>query len=207
MFGDPARNPKSWDIKSVGDLAEKVGSGVTPRGGASVYVDEGPYFIRSQNVQMNQLDMSDVAHIPWDIHESMSSTKVFTGDVLLNITGASIGRVTWVPQLDEEANVNQHVCILRFKPHTALPEFVSLQLSTPYFQNVIDSLQTGASRQGLNFSQIRKIDLLVPPLPTQSQFVSKVQNINRLKSNQAQSQSDIEELQSSLLQRAFRGEL
>jgi type I restriction enzyme S subunit len=137
----------------------------------------------------------------------MSSTKVLAGDVLLNITGASIGRVTWVPQLDVEANVNQHVCIIRLKPHTALPEFGSLQLSTPYFQNVIDSLQTGSSRQGLNFSQIRRIDLLVPPLPLQSQFVSRVREIGGLKSSQFDSQLNMNELKASLLQRAFRGEL
>ena len=123
MFGDTGRNPKNWNVETIGNLSEKVGSGITPKGGKSVYVDDGPLFIRSQNVQMNQLDLSDVARIPWDIHESMSSTKVFPGDVLLNITGASIGRVTWVPHLDEEANVNQHVCIIRLKPDKALPEF------------------------------------------------------------------------------------
>ena len=207
MVGDAGTNLKNWDIETIGNLAEKVGSGITPRGGKSVYVDDGPFFIRSQNVQMNQLDLSDVARIPWDIHNSMSSTKVLTGDVLLNITGASIGRVTWVPHLDEEANVNQHVCIIRLKPQLALPEFVSIQLSTPYFQSLIDQTQTGMSRQGLNFAQIRKIKLLVPPISLQSQFVSRVREIRGLENHQSNSQSNLTELKSSLLQRAFRGEL
>lgn len=34
----------------LGDFCEKIGSGVTPRGGDSVYKDHGVSLIRSQNV-------------------------------------------------------------------------------------------------------------------------------------------------------------
>ena len=80
----------------LSELTSLITSGVTPRGGEEAYVSVGPYFIRSQNVQMNRLDLTNVACVPGEVHEQMNRTRVQPGDVLLNITGASIGRVTWV---------------------------------------------------------------------------------------------------------------
>ena len=40
-----------WPIVSLGDYCSKIGSGATPRGGSSVYLDEGDVcLIRSQNI-------------------------------------------------------------------------------------------------------------------------------------------------------------
>jgi type I restriction enzyme S subunit len=96
MFGDPATNPKRWPIVKLGEITTLVTSGFTPKGGEQVYTESGPYFIRSQNVLMNRLDLSNAAYLPAAVYASMSRTSVHDGGVLLNITGASIGRVTWV---------------------------------------------------------------------------------------------------------------
>lgn len=64
---------------------------------------------------MNRLDLSGVAYISEETHESMAWSQLWPGDILLNITGASIGRVTVVPSELNEANVNQHVCRIRLR--------------------------------------------------------------------------------------------
>ena len=102
-------------ILRVKDFASKVGSGVTPRGGADVYLSEGIPFFRSQNITNEGLLLDDIVYISEEINESMSSTKLFPGDVLLNITGASIGRCYYLPENFSDGNVNQHVCIIRPK--------------------------------------------------------------------------------------------
>src|SRR6516225_4251770 len=105
--------PADWSVRPIDDLAAQVGSGVTPRGGRESYLKEGVPLIRSQNVLMNRLDLTDVAYIGEDVHESMSRSSLQPGDLLLNITGASIGRVAVVPAWLQTANVNQHVCRIR----------------------------------------------------------------------------------------------
>ena len=97
----------------IKDFTTKVGSGVTPRGGAEVYRSEGIPLFRSQNVTNEGLLLDDIAYISKEIHESMSSTRLRANDVLLNITGASIGRCYYLPKVFTEGNVNQHVCIIR----------------------------------------------------------------------------------------------
>lgn len=150
-----------WSNKKIGNIASKVGSGSTPRGGAEAYTDHGVIFIRSQNVNNDQLLLDDVAYIPEETHLKMSGSKVIANDILLNITGASIGRSCVVPHDFTEANVNQHVCIIRTPNDN--PIFVQSFLSSENGQNEIQSKQAGGGREGLNFQAIRSIDFHFPP--------------------------------------------
>jgi type I restriction enzyme S subunit len=203
LFGDPSANRARWHVATLGELTTLVTSGLTPTGGEAVYVRDGPLFIRSQNVLMNHLDLTEAACLPPSIHESMRRTKVTLGDVLLNITGASIGRVAWVPALQREANVNQHVCIVRLDRSRATPEFISFLISSRFGQAQIDQMQAGASRQGLNHDQVRSLALPLPPLPLQERFSALVQACERQQRIQRESLRQVEHLFQTLLHRAF----
>lgn len=151
--------PKSWTVKKIGDFAVKVGSGATPKGGESVYLKEGILFLRSQNVTHDGLALDDVAFISPVIHKQMKRSQVLSGDVLLNITGASIGRCV-VYALDQEANVNQHVCIIRLAEENALMgRYLYRWLTSEYGQSQIKRLMGGSNREGLSFAQIREIQV------------------------------------------------
>ena len=95
--------PRHWVVRRLKSLGTKFGSGVTPRGGASVYQDSGVPLLRSQNIHFGELRLDKVARISPRIHAAMSGTHVKPRDVLLNITGASIGRVCAVPEGLKEA--------------------------------------------------------------------------------------------------------
>ncbi len=206
MFGDPATNPKGWNVVTISNISKLVTSGLTPKGGAKNYVREGPYFLRSQNILMNQIDLSNIACIPNEIHETMHRTKVKFGDVLLNITGASIGRVAWYNIPNHEANVNQHVCIIRLN-EKACPEYVSFFLSTPFGQILIKGAQTGATRQGLNHENVRKLSIPLPPVSLQAQFGYYARQINELHLKQRNRQRIVESLFKRILYHAFTGNL
>jgi type I restriction enzyme S subunit len=159
--------PKDWDVGLIGDLAIKVGSGITPTGGEKVYKNEGRPFIRSQNVGWGNLLLDDVAFIDEETHASFSATEIRVDDVLLNITGASIGRSAIADKRIESGNVNQHVCIIRVDKNKLAPHYVNLFLLSKMGQKQIDSFQAGGNRQGLNFGQIKSFRFPLPPLPEQ----------------------------------------
>lgn len=152
--------PNDWKLKNLGHLATKIGSGVTPKGGSNAYKLSGIPLIRSQNVLWGSLELSDVAYIDENQHAKMKSSIVYKNDVLLNITGASIGRSA-VSHLNE-ANVNQHVCIIR--SDVLEPEYLKNFLLSFYGQKQIEQFQAGGNRQGLNFEQIKSFKLPVPSL-------------------------------------------
>ncbi len=95
MFGDPVKNPKGWEVNRIKDISTLVSSGSTPLGGSSNYINKGIFFIRSQNILMNRIDYTDIVFIDEYIHKKMLRTWVKENDILLNITGASIGRVAF----------------------------------------------------------------------------------------------------------------
>lgn len=151
----------------LADVTTKIGSGITPRGGSTVYKTSGRPFLRSQNVGWGELRLDDVAYIDETTHLSFPATEIRAGDVLLNITGASIGRsAVATPELDG-GNVNQHVCEIRLKPGRMDPRFVNGYLLSQPGQSQIDMFQAGGNRQGLNFQQVGSIE--VPDLPIEQQ--------------------------------------
>lgn len=157
-----------WKVTNLGSLAQKIGSGVTPKGGSESYKLSGIPLIRSQNVLWGKIDLSDVAYIDKEQHQKMKGSVVLRGDVLLNITGASIGRVA-VSDLDE-ANVNQHVCIIR--SNVINPEYLKNFLLSFRGQKQIEQFQAGGNRQGLNFEQIKSFKIFVCSLSEQQKIAS-----------------------------------
>jgi len=158
------RIPVEWEVRTLGELAVYVGSGITPRGGESVYTKEGVLFIRSQNVHFGGLELTDVAYIPCQIHSYMRRSEVLENDVLLNITGASIGRCCYMPAMNGLANVNQHVCALRLRqPTKGNAGFFTAVLESSIGQNQIFQLNAGGNREGLNYQQVRSF---IVPWPT-----------------------------------------
>lgn len=149
-------------LVKVKRLALKIGSGKTPEGGAEAYVPEGVAFIRSQNVHFDGLRLDDVVFIDPAIDAMMSSTRVKPDDILLNITGASLGRAAIAPATLGSANVNQHVCIIR-PSSSVVPRFLLWCLQSRPIQQRIIELQVGGNRDGLNFEQVGDFAVPRPP--------------------------------------------
>lgn len=161
--------PDGWKQVRLRDLTLKIGSGVTPRGGSEVYTTQGIKFLRSQNIQNGYIDLSDVALISIEVDKKMITSRVLRNDVLYNITGASIGRSA-VYLLDEAANVNQHVCILRFKNDN--PKFINAFLLSRKGINQLKSFQAGGNRQGLNYNQLGSFKFFIPSTFEQDRIVA-----------------------------------
>jgi len=163
-----------WPTERIKDVAKKIGSGVTPTGGASGYLDEGIPLLRSQNVHFDGLRLDDVACISAETHAGMAGSQIKPRDVLLNITGASIGRCTYVPDDFGEGNVNQHVCIIQGN-HRIDHRFLAAFLSSPMGQGQVLSSFTGASRQGLSHKELALIRVPLPPIDVQREIVTTLE--------------------------------
>jgi restriction endonuclease S subunit len=149
------------------DVTVRIGSGITPRGGAAVYKASGRPFVRSQNVGWGKLRLADMAHIDEATHMMFPGSEIRADDVLLNITGASIGRSAVATAELHGGNVNQHVCEIRLKPGIMDPHFVNAVLASKIGQSQIDAVQAGGNRQGLNFQQVGSIMIPAPNIDQQ----------------------------------------
>ena len=175
----PFALPVGWEWVRLNSLLQKIGAGSTPLGGREVYVSSGVKFLRSQNVWDDGLRLNAVAYIKPATHAKMAGTVVVANDLLFNITGASIGRCAVVPSDFDEANVSQHVTIVR----TVLPAlnaFLHKVLVSRHVQQAVMDVQVGVSREGLSIAKLGQFLIPVPPLAEQSRIVTRVEKLMRL---------------------------
>ncbi|AOF86981.1 type I restriction modification DNA specificity domain protein [Hydrogenophaga sp. RAC07] len=176
---EPFSLPHGWVWVRLNSLLQKIGAGSTPLGGREVYVPNGVKFLRSQNVWNDGLRLDSVAFIKPGTHAKMNGTVVFANDLLFNITGASIGRCAVVPSNFDEANVSQHVTIVR----TVMPElneFLHKVLISRHVQQTVMDVQVGVSREGLSIAKLGQFLIPLPPLAEQSRIVTRVEELMRL---------------------------
>lgn len=166
-------SPKSLGCIRLGDHVVKIGSGFTPLGGYRSYQSSGIPLIRSQNVHMNRFEPEGLAFISEEQDAEMEGSRVLAGDVLLNITGASIGRVCVAPDHFCPANVNQHVCVIR-GDGTFDSDFLCLYFSSPLFQKFVWDSQAGATRQALTKGLIENLKIPLVGLPEQKRIAARL---------------------------------
>jgi len=190
-----------WEQQKLGDITSKIGSGKTPAGGSDAYVESGTPLIRSQNVHDDMVDLSDVVFIDDETNKAMENSIVSANDVLLNITGASIGRSAVYKGVGS-ANVNQHVCIIR--PVAGyFSDFVQLHISSADGQKQIDSSQAGGAREGLNFQQISKFEFAFPSYEEQSKIGGYFRGLDNIISLHQRKCEALKELKRGMLQKMF----
>ena len=198
------QNAGEWENGELGPKATKVGSGITPTGGDKNYKQTGRPFVRSQNVGWGVLLLGDVAYIDEATHASFDSTEIQVRDILLNITGASIGRSAVADERIEGGNVNQHVCIIRTKPNELNPFFLNQYLISQSGQKQIDSFQAGGNRQGLNFAQIRSFAIPLPPTPAEQHRIARcLSSLDALIAAETQKHAALQRHKRGLMQQLF----
>ena len=204
--------PEHWEVKKIKHISSFIGSGKTPRGGSEVYSQNGVIFIRSQNVYPQGLILDDVVFISEDINLEMKNTRVKHDDVLLNITGASIGRSSFVQKNLPNANVNQHVCIIRHVKQKVVPALLHKIVCSNSVQNQIQFIQNGTSREGLNFKQVSNLIIVIPTcLDEQVELIKyidkKIAEIDSLIKRVLLQIAKLQEYRQSLISEAVTGKI
>jgi type I restriction enzyme S subunit len=201
MFGSET-DPRCPRVK-LSDHIDFITSG--GRGWAKYYSTEGDKFIRSLDVQMNEINDSQMIRVVPPNNAEADRTRVRVGDVLLTITGSLIGRVAPVTEAHGGAFVSQHVAILR--THGFRPGFLSWAISTQEGQRQIQKNQTGQTKPGLNFEQIGRLTVPRPPEKLEEDFCNLIEKRRTILAQQRDAFQYANKLFASVQQRAFRGEL
>ena len=195
-----SHSSNGWQHRKLKTLTTKIGSGATPSGGKNNYKDSGVPLIRSMNVHFRGFVSKGLAYIDDEQASKLENVVVQESDVLLNITGASIGRVTTAPPKMEGARVNQHVAIIR-TTNEIDSQFLSKYLASPRVQLFIDEIQVGATRQALTKGKIQEFEIPLPPLAEQKRIVAKVDELMAL-CDELEAQQRERDIQHAVLSRA-----
>lgn len=198
--------PKGWQLSTLKHETTKIGSGATPRGGKSAYIEDGIALIRSQNVYDSQFVWNGLARITDEAASKLDGVTVESDDVLLNITGASILRTCVVEPEALPARVNQHVAIVRAKVRI-FARYIHFHLLNPRTKDYLMGMDAGASRQAVTKGHIESVPVVVPPEPVLARFDELMRPMfSAVGINNAQSRR-LADARDVLLPRLLSGEL
>ncbi|WGL15210.1 restriction endonuclease subunit S [Microbulbifer bruguierae] len=198
--------PEAWEVVSLRSLTSKIGSGSTPRGGSQVYVKDGVSLIRSQNVYDSEFTWDGLAHINNEAAKQLKGVTLEEGDVLLNITGASILRTCIVTPDALPARVNQHVAIVR--PITGVPsKYLHLHLLNGKTKSYLMGQNAGASREAVTKGHIESVPTLNPGEQILFQFEKNVSPFTKSIFGRNSNVMTLTALRDSLLPKLLSGQL
>ena len=203
MFGDPKLNPHGYPVHQLSDHIQFLTSG--SRGWAQYCVDGGEeWFITIKNVKDCHISTVDMQAINAPDNAEAKRTRVQEGDLLISIT-ADLGRTGVVTQeiAEHGAYINQHLTCIRLDREVLEPLYVAYFMESAAGKEQFTSKNQSAVKAGLNFNSINTLQLLVPPIEIQQQFLHFVSQVDKSKVAVQKALDEAQVLFDSLMQQYF----
>ncbi|HDR7509375.1 TPA: restriction endonuclease subunit S [Bacillus toyonensis] len=201
MFGDPIKNPRSYEVVQLEELMSFLTSG--SRGWAKYFSKEGELFITIKNVKNGQLQLGDITYVNAPVGKEAERTKVKEGDLLISIT-ADLGRTAVISKdvASRGAYINQHLSLIRLN-QKCNPRYLSSYLESVGGKRQFESLNQTGVKSGLNFAAIKSLKIVLPPLEKQDRYDVFYRKYLLEKENMITSLAMLETSFNALLQRSF----
>jgi type I restriction enzyme S subunit len=200
----PFELPKGWEWARLDNLATLITKGSSPKWQGVDYLDKGLLFITSENVGAYELLLHKRKYVDPKFNEIEPRSILQKNDILMNIVGASIGR-TAIYNIDEIANINQAVCLIRIVQNIVDNQFFLHFCNSNHCINQMFDKQVDNARANLSMGNIAKFAVPIPPLAAQKRIVTKVDELmklcDQLESQITQSQTLNAHLMDSLIHR------
>ena len=205
--------PKSWIAIKAEHLCDFITKGTTPAK-AEQFSNSGEIpFIKVYNLtRSGTLDFSvEPTYVSQKTHEEfLARSKVFPNDVLMNIVGPPLGKVSIVPNTYPEWNVNQAIAIYRsgILSPKYLAEFLLFERTV---NHMMAQSKATAGQFNLTLEICRNLPIPVMSTGEQSEIIGKLEeklsNIDAVSSEINDQLYKSETLRQSILKKAFSGQL
>jgi type I restriction enzyme, S subunit len=206
--------PKGWEWKSASEFCISVECGSTPKADLmSSGIGEVP-FIKVYNLTFEGTLNFSVKPTFVNLQTQRTQLKrsrVFPGDVLTNIVGPPLGKVSIVPDKYPEWNINQAIVLFR-TGDSVINKYLSFVLQSPSFQKrLIATARATAGQYNVSLSTCRKISMPIPPIPEQRLIVAEVEQrlsvVQEMEQTVEASLKRAGRLRQAIFKRAFEGRL
>lgn len=205
MFGDPLVNPKAWPIKAIRDIILDVQPGFAF---GKFNLKDGVPHLRPFNILTSgTLSFDEIKYVP---EEKVPPEYLLApGDLIFNNTNSeSLVGKTALFTSSIKCTISNHMTRIRFNANTAIPEYMWLWFNRLYRQGIFSRIcKRWVNQAAVDTSQLKSLEIPIPPLSNQKQFALLVSKIEALKEQQGQSTHEISQLFNSLMSKAFNGEL
>lgn len=211
MFGDQSTNPKNWNIVPLGEVIDVLtdyhanGSYEILRNHVDLF-DTPDYALMLRTTDLENNDFTTgVKYITEAAYNFLKKSQVFGGEIVINKIG-SAGSVYLAPCLNRPVSLGMNSFLLRIAKRTN-SRFIYDVLKSDYVTSIIRSKVRGAVTKTITKEAVRSIDIPLPPIEMQNEYVKRVDAITDQKRLHSKSLNELDCLFASLQHQAFRGEL
>lgn len=201
MFGDPVMNEKGWEVKKLMEICDvRDGTHDSPK-----YVESSNYMlITSKNIVNRAISFDDVNYITEEDYNNINKrSKVDDGDIIMPMIG-TIGNpvIVYLDNLHKFSIKN--VALIKFFHNTSILNryLLELMISDSFWKYLL-SLNKGGNQKFVALGTIRRMDIILPPLPLQHSFAHKIEQIERQKAAVQRTIKDLETLLAARMQYWF----
>ena len=169
--------PEGWAHATAEQMCEQIASGSTPSPDAMFLTAGDVPFLKVYNLTFDgSLDFTvRPTFVSNATHEGMlARSRSIPGDVLMNIVGPPLGKVSIVPSAHPEWNINQAIVTFRTSSGLLNQLLAHWLLSRPVLSRLERTAKATAGQHNLQVSTCRKLPIPVPPLAEQKRIVAEV---------------------------------
>lgn len=199
MFGDPVENEKGWEVKKLCDVCTKITDGThdTPK-----RLTSGVKFITGKHIRPFHIDYDNSDYVTEEVHKEIyKRCNPEYGDVLYTNIGANFATAA-VNVVTYEFSM-KNVALLKFDNNTT-GFYVQYVLNfDSMHRKIVENYGKGGAQNFLSLKQINSIIIPLPPFPLQQEFSTRIEQIEKLKTEVQKTITDLETLLASRMQYWF----
>lgn len=211
MFGNPEHNPNKYDIvpfdkiiKYIGDIGSNGANATISANLKMTDTEDYALMVRTLNFTSNDFK-NNVKYVSKEVYEFFKKSQIFGGELIFNKIG-SAGINFIMPNLNRPVSLGLNQIMVRTNEKVNMIYLHTL-LNTEYGKHQINRRIQGAVTKSITKGAIKEMPILLPPIKRQNQFAAFVNQVDKLKFEMEESLKGLENNFSSLMQRAFKGEL
>lgn len=196
-----------YPLVKAEDVCDFITKGTTPKSD-EIYADsfEGsiPYLkVYNLSFTGEMLFWDEPQYISREVHEGkLARSKVYPGDVLMNIVGPPLGKFAFVTEEFKEWNINQAIAIFRAK-EMVIPKFLLYALMQPDVLGPFLEQAKGVRQLNFSLEQCRNLQFPLPPMSEQQEFIKFAEQIDKSKKELNIQIDRITKLMRTLIQQQF----
>ena len=204
----PFEIPSSWRWVFLKDCAKIIGGYAFPS--ASIKGDKGIRVIRISDISEKGFVNKSV--VRYNGNDNLEKFKVLPQDILMAMTGGTVGKSLFVKEMDEEMLLNQRVAIIRNNGQYA--PYLDMAVKSPHIKSFIND-KKNSTNDNISMGDINNFLVPLPPLAEQKRIVAKLEELLPIVEQYGKAQKELDELNTalparlrqSILQEAIQGKL
>ena len=206
MFGDPILNPMGWKRTLIEDVVapEKNALKAGPFGSAlkkEYYVESGYKIYGQEQVIAEDPNYGDY-YIDEERYRQLKNCAVQAGDVLISLVG-TYGKLLIIPEQFEPGIINPRLLKITFDKNRVNPYYFQFFFQSEALKRKLETNTHGGTMDILNLGIVRKIEMPLPPLAFQNDFVVFLKQTDKSKAMVQKALDEARLLYKSLMQRYF----